>query len=538
MGFAEPISGPDAVLPAVPSTATYTYDSVGNREQVTANPDGQTPVTSTCTTDTETDRLESDGTYTYQYDDEGNRTRRTAANGSYTVYVWDHRNRLAGVDEYSSQGVLTKQTKYAYDYLDRKIRKTVDTNANGTPESTFAYVWDGQNVVLSFQGTTGVGAASLAHRYLHGPAVDQILADETVPGLAQTVRWMLPDQQGTIIDTADYQWSQGVLQGGGGGSLLMHDEYGNPMRSADLANLNAVGWGYAGREWDADAGMYYNRARWYDPRTGRFASEDPIGQASGDTNLYRYVGNSPTNHTDPSGLEEIVFAAENLEGARAGQVSTTNGVAADVPPPIVPISGRLPAGGYRGGAFNPGNWWRWFYTGDPNAPDAIYRQALEGTVKPLSKAIPKAQKVLDATSYVDKSGLSTVTNAFLDYARGDDEAALDRLRGLLTDKLSRWLKTRSNVTRNLGAARGGESAAAARGRQVHREFAETVKQKPGWQSETRIKDTKLRPDAIDPKGRPVELKPNTPSGRAAGARQIQKYKDATGTKGRVIYYDP
>jgi hypothetical protein len=47
--------------------------------------------------------------------------------------------------------------------------------------------------------------------------------------------------------------------------------------------------------------MYY-RARYYDPGVGRFISEDPIGFDGGDTNLYRYVGNSPLNYTDPSGL--------------------------------------------------------------------------------------------------------------------------------------------------------------------------------------------------------------------------------------------
>jgi len=83
-------------------------------------------------------------------------------------------------------------------------------------------------------------------------------------------------------------------------------------------------------------------------------------------------------------------------------------------------------------------------------------------------------------------------------------------------------------------------SAASKGRQAHREFAKKVKGKK-WDSETSIRGPNgelLRPDAIDPKGRPVELKPNTPSGRAQGKRQIQKYKNATGTNGRVVYYDP
>lgn len=45
-------------------------------------------------------------------------------------------------------------------------------------------------------------------------------------------------------------------------------------------------------------------------------------------------------------------------------------------------------------------------------------------------------------------------------------------------------------------------------------------------------------DAVSPSGHPVELKPSTSSGRAQGARQLPKYERATGTNGRVIYYNP
>ena len=91
------------------------------------------------------------------------------------------------------------------------------------------------------------------------------------------------------------------------------------------------------------------------------------------------------------------------------------------------------------------------------------------------------------------------------------------------------------------ATRGGESAAAAAGRQAHRELAERVAQKPGWQSEPRLlgADGKIyKPDVVTPNGRILELKPNTSSGRAAGARQIRNYEEQLGMPGRVIYYDP
>jgi RHS repeat-associated protein len=55
-------------------------------------------------------------------------------------------------------------------------------------------------------------------------------------------------------------------------------------------------YGYTGREFDADLGLQYSRARWYDATLGRFISEDPIGFAGGDVNLYGYVGNNPIKY--------------------------------------------------------------------------------------------------------------------------------------------------------------------------------------------------------------------------------------------------
>ena len=66
--------------------------------------------------------------------------------------------------------------------------------------------------------------------------------------------------------------------------------------------------GYTGRDWDADAELYYYRARWYDPVVGRFISEDPSGFAAGDENLSRYVLNSPVMLVDPSGLQPALPA--------------------------------------------------------------------------------------------------------------------------------------------------------------------------------------------------------------------------------------
>ena len=58
---------------------------------------------------------------------------------------------------------------------------------------------------------------------------------------------------------------------------------------------------YAAREYDAETGLYFVRARYYDPQQGRFVSEDPIGLEGG-MNPYAYAGNDPVDLVDPSGL--------------------------------------------------------------------------------------------------------------------------------------------------------------------------------------------------------------------------------------------
>ena len=71
----------------------------------------------------------------------------------------------------------------------------------------------------------------------------------------------------------------------------------------------------SGREWDGDAGLYYNRARWMDANTGRFLSEDPLGFAAGDSNLC----DSPPL-SESGGLSHTVVSID----ARAIQFSQSN----------------------------------------------------------------------------------------------------------------------------------------------------------------------------------------------------------------------
>src|SRR5881296_3857882 len=82
---------------------------------------------------------------------------------------------------------------------------------------------------------------------------------------------------------------------------------------------------YTGRENDG-TGLYYYRARYYNPTLQRFISEDPIGFGGGSPNLYSYVSNSPTNGSDPSGLLD-----PGTMGPMATGVATGVGAVATAP---------------------------------------------------------------------------------------------------------------------------------------------------------------------------------------------------------------
>lgn len=69
---------------------------------------------------------------------------------------------------------------------------------------------------------------------------------------------------------------------------------------------------FSGQYFDQETGLHYNYHRYYDPRTGRYLTPDPIGLVGG-INLFEYVGNDPVDRTDPRGLwvgiDDAVFAA-------------------------------------------------------------------------------------------------------------------------------------------------------------------------------------------------------------------------------------
>ena len=140
-------------------------------------------------------------------------------------------------------------------------------------------------------GNEDLDENDLSHRYLYGPVIDQVLADEQV---GDEVYWPLADHQGSVRDLVD---NDGLFA-----KHVVYDAFGRI--TSDSAPAVDHLFRFTGRIWDEEAELHNYRARWYDAEVGRFLSADPIGFASGDTNLYRYVSNNPINLTDPTGLQE------------------------------------------------------------------------------------------------------------------------------------------------------------------------------------------------------------------------------------------
>jgi RHS repeat-associated protein len=247
-----------------------------------------------------------------------NRMSYTAGGQLYFSYVW------SGVN-------LPKRYNYTWNWYDGEGRRIIAHSRNGTGDVTAAtapdsgirtfYVYDGSDVALAIvNGSPGTWA--IRQRYLNG-GLDHQLAMRTrqgATGYPKTLA-LISDYQGSLIGAFN---TSGVIDpqvvnfkaDPFGTVTQAFDQYDGPVNPEV---------GYTGAATtNSTAGFVYLRNRWYDPQTGRFLTQDPIGLAGG-VNLYAYAGNNPITFSDPFGLcppcgEDIAIALGIFVANHAGAI--------------------------------------------------------------------------------------------------------------------------------------------------------------------------------------------------------------------------
>ena len=255
---------------ALLANTTFSFDDAGNI----------TPGAESRTYDLKTARLTQRAGYAYRYDRAGNLDSVTAGSPAWK-YVYDALDRLIEVRQ---NGSLI--ARYAYDAVGRRIVKRVYSGANA---GYVRMIYRGGEVIADAD-SGGV----LTFGYTRGLETDNLVAIRRYADSSDY--YVVQDPVGSVrgLTKRDGTWL----------ASWRYDAYGAVMDSAGVGPFS-LRYRWAGREYDAEAGIYFFRARSYDATMQRFVQEDPSGFAGG-TNLYAYGDGNPTNGRDPNGFAKDV----------------------------------------------------------------------------------------------------------------------------------------------------------------------------------------------------------------------------------------
>jgi RHS repeat-associated protein len=263
-------------------TTTYTYDAVGNRltERTLRPADGQLVADKTYIYNTRqqviafTDQQAPAPLTTFTYDATGNRTAQTV-DGHITTYLYDARHQLR---QLAQDAILAGD--YHYDWQGLRVRKI-------TPQDIVRYLYDRQAPVLVMNETEAIQS-----RYTYGPS--HLLA---VDDAGDAPQYALVDALGSVMAL---HHPDGSPQ-----ARYDYDAWGQPRA---IAGQSSNRFAFTGHEYDADSGLYYAKARYYDPILGSFLSPDSVsGDPTHPPSLhpYLYAYGNPTGFIDPDGYQSL-----------------------------------------------------------------------------------------------------------------------------------------------------------------------------------------------------------------------------------------
>ncbi|WP_339190355.1 MULTISPECIES: RHS repeat-associated core domain-containing protein [unclassified Paenibacillus] len=267
------------------SSYTYLYDNNGNTTSVIEVLNNGAGKTTSYEYDklnrlTKVVRPDGGGTTTYVYDLQGNRqiesnTSSNQSELSNTNYTYDLQNTLTKVIKDSSSTTI--------DYLPNGLRYQKTSDAVKTQ-----YNYNGNGVVISESKSNGEKA-----NYIRG---DRLLVKKDVTTVKDY--YYLYNGHGDVVQIVD---TNGTVV-----NSYTYDVWGNIVHQTEGISNSFK---YAGEIYDEETGLYYLRARYYDPSIGRFINEDTYeGQIDNplSLNLYTYTINNPLKFIDPSGHKPIV----------------------------------------------------------------------------------------------------------------------------------------------------------------------------------------------------------------------------------------
>ena len=241
----------------------------------------------------------------FTYDLDGNLTR----DGRWTN-SWDAENRLVGMTALTSTPVASQYSlSFTYDYMGRRIQKTVSTNSGTGYVAQYVnrFVYEGWNLAGILDGGN-----NLLYSFTWGTDLSGNMQGAGGVGGAISMTVYSGTNAGTYFYCYDGNGNVVALVSATNGTIAAQYEYGpfgEVIRATGpMAKVNPFM--FSTKFYDWESGVYYYGARYYNPSTGRWLSRDPLGEQGG-LNLYMFVHNHPTFAVDGLGLEQTGTVLRN-----------------------------------------------------------------------------------------------------------------------------------------------------------------------------------------------------------------------------------